>query len=671
MSGTSTKTLNILANALARSVNKQKRDKKTRAGVLALAAPVPPDWWNGDTNFAGLVPREDQEKDMTILIAKWDNSALDNEIDTLLFQWRPLNSGNWQPAQNAISLPGPLDPSQFPMPLTLNKSNFATEGTFELRYQVTIDVGTTTDSDTATFIIDKTPPNNNQSPTAPTFPDPIVVSDGITQEYLTTNGGVLIEIPIYQDQRLGDSLQIYVHNAGTSPTNPIYEGEMDGNRQIKIPSAAFAGLRDGLIYVSYRLVDKVGNLGGGSNNATAGLFIEPLPDVLAAPTVPIIKGDNVLNLDDVLLGTSSLVEIEPYKNALEGDTVVLTWGTATHKVRHVVSDVLDKIVLNVGYENTLAPAYGAATGVLPTTVSYVVERGNKTFPSDTATIDVDFFVPGPENPDRPDPINVNLPRVKVRGTGANPEDDVLNEDDAGLPVEVTVDLYAPIGPDEEMILYWAAVENDVGTFSPVQGTPGDPYTFTVPWDRIKDLPSGIAVPVFYTVGRADGTGNVESCVPTLVDVSAALPIKLSEPEFPDAGVASDGSLILNCTSFIGPDQLVNVRIPPNTLLKGGETLSFEWQCYTDKLGQSPAGTLQEFDKLITADQAANGFEFTVRPFADYIVPVGRNGSVTLKYVSDTTPPMQGEVLIRAAAQDAAGVCTPNPRVGLRSGGCGC
>ena len=671
MSRTSIKNINLIADAIRRSVIQQKRLAKRQPGVQALDAPGLPDWWQ-DPAFAGLVPREDQEKDMQILISEWPNSAQAGETDSLLFQWKASTSENWQDAQPAIQIAGPLDPANFPMALTLNKANFAIEGAFDLRYRVTIDVGTTTDSDIARLTIDKTPPNNNQAPSAATFPDQSIVSDGITGEYLTTNGGVEILVPPYLDENVGDTVDIYVYSPGTSPTSPNHTDALDGNRQVKIPTVAFDGLLDGLIYVQYRLVDKVGNRGPQSENTIAGLFRNPLPVTpLAAPRVPRISDDNVLSLSDLSVGTSDLVEIDPYPNALERDIVELTWGGAAIKVIHEITNVLDKIVLNVGYGTTLAPAYGAATGVVSTPVSYVIKRGGKEFGSAVANIDVDFFVPGPVNPDRPDPVNPSLPQVTVRGTGPTAQDNVLNLDDAGLPVSVAVDLYDPIGPAEQMILYWASTSNEVGRFTPVAGTPGDAYTFSVAWDDIKDLPSSTEVPVFYTVGLASGSGNIESCEPTLVDVSAALPIKLSEPEFPDAGVASDGSPILNCTSFNGPDQLVTVYIPPNLLLKGGEKLTFTWQCYTDKLGQVPAGAALVTDRVITADEAQDGFEFTVRPFADYILPVGRNGSITLTYEADTVPKMVGNVLIRAAAQDAAGVCTPNTRRGFKTGGCRC
>lgn len=663
----------FLALALAAWKGKETGSRaRARAGTLVLTAPELPDWWPNEPEFAGMVPREDQEKDMEVLIAEWPNSPVAGDTDYLTFQWRPQGALDWQDAQPRIPIPGPLDSSSFPMPLQLSQNVFKQEGNFELRYVVLPDAGSLTESFITPFIIDKTPPHHNQSPGVPTFGDPAVISDGITAEYLATNGGVDIVIPPYTDTQPGDSVEIYVFNRNTQPTQPAHRAVLDASLTVKVPTDAFDGLHDGMIYLYYRLLDKVTNRGPTSDNAETGLFIQPLPvPPLAAPLVPRIDNDNVLGLDDVLAG-EDLVKVKLYGNWLERDVVELTWGTATVHATHEVLSAEDPMTLNVPYKSILAPAYGVATGPIDTVLSYVVRRGNKTFASDPTTIKVDFFVPGPVNPDRPKPINPLLPQVTVKGTGSNPTENVLNDDDAGKPVNVTVDLYDPIGPGEQAILYWYSLDNQVGILNPVAGTPGDEYTFTVAWDDIKDLPSATDIPVLYTVGLVNGNGNVESCVPTLVNVSAALPIKLATPTFPDVQEAADGSPILNCGSFIGDDQHVVIEVPSNApLLTGGEELTFTWECFTDKLGMDPAGTPQETKHTLTADEAANGYRFNTGSFEEYIKPVDRNGSIRLTYVSATTPVMQGEVLIRAAAKDAFDFCRPNPRRSSRAGGCGC
>lgn len=677
MSNLSSKQTRVLASALARVVNQLcQASKKRLATRVNLGAPIAPVWWDGDAAFAGLVPRDEQEKDMPINIPKWQNGAGQGESDYLQFEWKLSTSGTWQSAQELITIPGPLQDGDFPMELQLSKSNFAAQGTFDLRYTVTNDAGNTAASDITQFIIDKTAPNYGQAPDAVTFVDSAVVNEGITQDYLDKNDGLELVIPGYQDDRPGDSVEVYVHEVGTSPTTPVFTKVIDSSLTIKVPAAAFSDLLDGLIYLSYRLVDKVGNKGAPADNATAGLFLNPLPTLpLAAPRVPSIADDSVLQLVDIDLVNTGLVVIDPYPNALENDLVVLTWGNAALKSTHRVTDPAAPSLLNVQYERILKPAYGAATGVLPTAVSYVVERGDKKFASDTATINVDFFVPGPVNPDRPDPVNSALPRVTVKGA-VSTVDNVLTSADVDGDVTVALKLYDPIGTNEEMVLYWGDLPREVARLSPVVGTAGEDYAFILTWDQIKDLPSGTAVPAFYTVGRINTggstpPGNVESCVPTLVDVSEALPIKLANPEFPLAVRAPDQTLILNCSTHVGPNQLVRVFIPANPNLKGGETLEFTWQCYTDRAGTQPSGIASTFSKDIEAEQVADGFTFDQGPFDEYVLPTGLNGSIRVTYVSNTTPPMQGETLIRASGQNAAGTCPPNTLRAFGAGGCGC
>ncbi|MBX8559044.1 hypothetical protein K5D57_04965 [Pseudomonas cichorii] len=650
-----------IERALARYMRKASQARGGRSVLANLAAPEHPSWWGGDPDFADLVPREDQEKDMPITIALWPNYAsVAGDVDTLYFEWKLATSSTWAEVQT-IQFPGPINAADFPKQLDFKSSNFALEGTFELRYRVVIENGTDTPSDVTTFIIDKTPPHNNQSPAKLMFVDQATIDqDGITQDYITANSGVPVVIPPYADEKPGDSVQFYIYSA-TQPIDPVHEGTLNANREVIIPGDAFS-LPDGMIYLDYRLLDKAGNRGPFSDRTQTGLFIGPLPvEPLDAPLVP-LADDGVLDLVDIS-STPELVQITLYGNWLNSDHVILTWGTAALKVDHTVGPTpVDPIILGVPYSTVVQPAYGDATkGPKATDISYVVQRGNRNFPSPATTINVDLFVPGPVNPDRPDPINRSLPRVTVKGTGPNATDNVLNADDASLPVEVSVALYDPIGAGERMKLYWKSTDKSVGLYlpDPAADTPGDIYTFTVAWDDIKDKPAEVDLPVFYTVGLADGSGNKEMCEPTLVDVTAALPIKLASPVFPDARTSGSGQPILNCTSFIDADHHVRVEVPGNNpLLQGGEELTFTWQAYKTREGLSgdEAGTEWTLTKTITDVEASSGFTFNVEPYMDHIEPVGRDGSIRLKYVSKTTPPMVGDVYIRASSTNAGGTC---------------
>nr|GFD21016.1 hypothetical protein [Tanacetum cinerariifolium] len=77
---------NSIARAVAKYVRKTGHLRK--AGALAdLVAPTLPDWWSGDPEFAGLVPRDQQEEAMEVKIDIWPGySDYTDEYDTLIFE---------------------------------------------------------------------------------------------------------------------------------------------------------------------------------------------------------------------------------------------------------------------------------------------------------------------------------------------------------------------------------------------------------------------------------------------------------------------------------------------------------------------------------------------------------------------------------------------------------
>ncbi|WP_346829558.1 hypothetical protein ABDX87_20740 [Pseudomonas abietaniphila] len=657
---------NSIARAVAKYVRKTGHLRK--AGALAdLVAPTLPDWWSGDPEFAGLVPRDQQEEAMEVKIDIWPGyTDYTDEYDTLIFEWCRESTESWTVFQE-IPINGGRDPGEFPIPISLTNDIFKEEGKFLLRYQVKLFIGELNISLITPFIIDKTPPHNNLKPSALTFVDSSVGTEGITDAYLQANGGLKVTIPSYYDTQRGDRIWVYAYTVEEQPVNYVYDDELTSN-QVLIPKEAFNGLTDGKIDFKYQLVDKAGNDGPDSQLTETSLLIKPLPTGLDKPVVP-LASDGLLDLEDIrsILPPASRalsvpVHIKRYDNWQPKDTVILTWGGA-QSIDHTLGPVPgDPIVVEVPY-SLIAADYGTLTGDKPTTVSYVIQRGSRTFDAPPETINVNLFVPGPVNPDRPDPINKQLPPVTVKGGSGTSPDNVLTADDIGLDATVSLKLYNPIGSGERMKLYWNSTDKSVARYLPASGSEGQDYEFNVPWAAIAAQPSAVPLPVFYTVDLESGGGNKEMCEPTLVDVSAAVTVQLAEPEFPDAGSTATGDPILNCSSFMGPDQEVTVFIPGNSPhLKGGETLNFTWQCYDkrDGLAGDEAGTPQKWSKTVTPTEVADGFTFTVGPFDDYIKPVEKNGAVRLTYVSDTTPPLSGEALIRASAWDAAGYCEFKP-----------
>ena len=631
-----------------------------------LTAPKTPVWWGGDADFAGLVPREDQEKDMTITVAQWPNGAPTGQQDTFIFEWKRSDETVWQ-VGNRLVIPGPIDPGGPDITVIFEMAYFARHGTYKLRYRVMEWNGL---GEALSFpvdiIIDKEAPNyDGQSPDDAVYDAGAV--DGITSQYLIDNGDVVtLTIPVYEGEALGDTVIAFVSTSAGPVSDPAYEGPLLVGRTISIQGALLRTLPDGLFHLNYRLKDKVGNLGQPSKNATTSLLLRALPlEPLALPRVELSEDDGTIDLDDVR-ATTLLVAIPRYGNWQENDFLLVNWGGVVTPVPHRVGPVpTDPIYVDIPFDTVLQPAYGDATkGKKSTDVSYQVLRGSRPFDSASITFDVDLSVPGPVNPDRPDPINPNLPPLTVFGAtdAAKARPNELVAGDTRQAVTVDLVLYTPIAAGESLWFYWAANDNEVGTYAPPVGDDGNTYTFTIPWDKIETHPSSDKVPVYYEIGLTAG-GNREKRV-TEVDVSAALPVILAAPEFPDAGktTGTPPVPILNCNSYLPDDPdaptdyYVRVTFPANPAnLAIGDILDIQFQGYTDPDGTAPLPDAYTTTRTVSQTDVDNGFTIQVAEYLKYIEPIGRFGSVQVNY-SKQGSTAAGSASIWASTTRAGGTC---------------
>lgn len=636
---------------------------RSGAGVQELSAPKLPVWWGGDPDFAGLVPREDQVKDMVIQIPAWPNgSPLPIFSDILTFQYRLRDDLSWRTAQELL-IPGPTLPDGPDKPVTFSQENFPGHGQYLLRYRIRTYNNIEEESVEVAFIIDQQAPHyGGQSPDALTFRDDALIrAEGVTDAYLAANGDKLaVVIPAYNDEQLGDTVQVFVGATTPDPDGtPAYEGSLDSvTREVLIPGDRLRALPDGRLYITYRLLDKVGNRGQASDAAVVDLLIMPLPiEPLPAPRVPGIEdSDTQFNLDDIREGRDSVM-IERYANWQNNDRIVVTWG-GVEIAPNIVINPGDTIQVKIPY-SALAQAFGASTTPVPTQVGYRVERGRRRFDSDLVTVEVDLYVPGPVNPERPDPINPNLKPVTVRGGGANAEDNKINADDIGLDATAVVELHDPIDTGSRLRLYWGNFDNLADEYEPDAADAGLPHTFTIAWDTIDKGPVSTDVPVFYTLDQVTG-GNYEMCPPTGVDVSEAVIVELSAPDFPDADLMNDGvTPILNCRSFVGSDHHLNVAIPPNPgALEEGDEIEVIVQGYSDYLGNVPAGDEWSDTITLTASQIEEGFTLQVEPYEDHLLPIGALGLVKVTYRTSGAPVKIGSAQIYASTTTPGGTCFP-------------
>lgn len=644
------------------------RTRKVRGkdtGNLAedyLEEPRIPDYWQGDAEWAGYVPRSDQDKDMALVIPGWESGAPDDsQQDTLTLEWKPNSDVAWVTV-DTFMIPGPPVIGKN-HDVTLNKANFSTAGTYNLRYRVFLWSNNDNSSRPVNIIIDHTGPHYGQEPPPFRFKDDAINTDGITEEYLAANrDSVTVLIPVYFDQHPTDIVEVFIDGDSSDPDRtPVFRDTIDTTlREALIPGDRIRALiNNDHLFVDYRLTDIIGNIGDYSQKIVAELFLTPLPTTpLVAPRVPLAEdSEQLIDLDDVRSpGVQVLIEL--YDNWESKDVVEVNWGG--EKFLHPVGTTPEDLIVIPVPWTVLQLAYGVNTGPTPTSVSYEVIRLSKRFASGSLPINVDLSLAGPVNPD-PDPVNPALVAVTVKGGSGNSADNVLADEDKGMDATAEVELYTPLGTGERMTLCWGSPDAEVATYdpNPANDTPGKTITFTIEWADIAKAPGQSSLPVFYTLGKIAG-GNIQHSLPQTVDVTGALPITFAEPTFPDAAETSGGQPILNCSSYIGDDHHVRVKIPANpAFLNEGDTVTITWQAYDDFDGTNAIGLQWKKDWLLTADEAENGFEVIVEPYAAHIETVGSYGSVRVTYSATINGnPGEGKAHIWASSTRPSGPCYP-------------
>lgn len=634
-----------------------------------LDPPIIPDFFPGESDFVGYVPRDDQDSDIDLLIPIWTNPAgTAARIDTIVLQWKlSADSDDDYRDVATIPKPGPTLVTDPPVPVVLDKAVFAREGFYDLRYQILGWNITSNWSIPVPIVIDKTAPHGGQRPNQLTYRDTTEIIDGvITKAYLESQGNQLpMVIPPYNDEKPGDTIEVFLANDPTPEGSPVYEGPMGPGRVIFIPGDRLEALLDGPIFINYYLLDKVGNIGDKSLDTTGNLILVPLPTAPLGPLrVPLAEdAEKLIDMDDVRLGRGSVdVLIPPYTPWSSRDQIEVDWGGIKRALYPVSTAPVADIRIPISYLDVLKPAYAPGTPrEKPTNVTYKLIRGNEEVDATPIGIFVDLSFVGPPNPDEPDEENKDLPEVTVKGGGPTPVDNVLRVEDIGLSATIEVDIYTPYLLGERMWFYWGTLETPVATYDPDPGNPptGDVVIVTVSWDDIEQVPGGL-VDVYYKIGLISGN-NRQKSVATPVDVSAAVPIRLASPQFPSAEVLPGGELLLNCYSFLDDDQHVPVFFPGNPgLLSLGDTVDILWQPYDDFGATNPVPTpWTKNNRPLTQDEIDNGFTENVVPYTDHTEPVGQDGAIKVTYTFiSPTGPLVGETVIGASSTKPGGVCEP-------------
>ncbi|MGY4523640.1 hypothetical protein [Pseudomonas sp. TE21394] len=636
-----------------------------------LPKPITPVWWEGDPDFAGLVPKDQQGVNMELKVDLWPGaSPIADEFDIFTFEWKRSDETVWN-SDTPQRIPGPHNPGE-QVDVDFDMKYFERHGTYNLRYRVNGWAGGEELSHPTDMIIDKEAPNRDGQSPAPAEYDAEAAA-GITDEYLKANGNVvLVTIPAYEGEAKGDTVQVKLSTAEGPVPGWAYNDELPADRRIPIDGDLLRKLQDGHLYLHYRLSDKVTNQGQPSPELTTSLLLKPLPVTpMQAPRIELAEADNLIDLEDVRT-TLLLVAVPRYEGWQANDNIYVTWGGVETPSPHKVGATPGEwIYVQIPFNEVLKPAYESTPGIGPknTVVKYRVERGSAPFESaDAQVFQTDLSVPGPENPERPEPENPNLPPLLVRGatdvdpTPARPNK--LVAADVNGEVSIEVNLYDPIGAGESMWFYWAAADNLVHTYSPPLGDENKSYPFKITWDKVASHASAEVVPVYYEIGLTAG-GNREKRI-TQVDISEALPVVLAAPEFPDAGTTSSGRPILNCQSYkpdpegAPTDYYWRVFFPANPgNLSNGDVVTVTFQAYKNLDLTDPLPDSFTVEYTLSGTDEAEGFTIKVNDYAKNIEPVGKLGIAVASYSKKNTT-AQGSTNIWATSMDSSGACFINP-----------
>lgn len=506
---------------------------------------------------------------------------------------------------------------------------------YKLSYDYGSSLGNTMSSIPLVLEVDYQAPNRGQIGAPAVIPED-VVRDGLTQQYLDANEFLDIKVPRSSDILAGDTITIswgqVVAKSLRQDFTPIMSREVkvteasmpNADLDVRIPSTLIRTLAQGKIGISYRYVDRTGNLGQISTDAVLQFELVPAPDGLQSPNV-LLAADGEIDRADAQLGVEVEIPEPIYNNVREDDQIQVIWEGTT-----VPSVPLEVLPMYVPIDWLTLSANGALDK-RTFKVSYNVLRGALSIPSPEVDVTVDFTVAGPApDPSNPGPINSALPALVVKSREGQPVDNVLGDADKGQAATAQLP-NNPFASGDILRLYWGDLRPHVAELQISTQGQNDVIEFIIPWDDIKRGGYSDRLPVYYSTWN--GVNEQES-MHIEVDVRIVDIAGLPEVEFPDRYLPSTGATpvpIINCCSL--PWSGIKIKIPFDaTNMEVGDEMTIEWQAYESRNGTLPIdGTYHEFPSItLSSDNAKNDISFII-PYVDLVEPVITVGSGRVIY----------------------------------------
>lgn len=566
----------------------------------------------------GLLSRASLSAGVEVEIPNWIVLPPDGEDDKVSLRVSRVGSNDYVEIK-LETYTGPV--TGFPKIITIPPDfllDTSNEGPFEVWYFHQNWSGADTPSERVPIVIDKIPPN------FPAVPGKVTFDFGVGPILDTTLKGVAdIEgtIPPWTGGEEGDQIA-FTWLPDTLPDDPETIDPIDvvpgTDGIVKIPVSLIQSLPDGRYCCGYTLIDKAGNRSLISDYDLISVALGDLPPTtMDAPTVPEAL-DGVINRADANAGVH--VEFPRIPNGKETDEIEIVWGSKPLAFRTPVGTNPETFSIAVPAQH-MKDEYGANTGEVETPVYYVVYRGGVPFSSlKTTVVQVDFWKPGPENPDWPNPTNPALLSPKV--FGKSEVENILIDTDEDEPVRADITLVAPLVDGDTYQVYWNA--KAIGTpyeIDTTTDTVGTVISVDLDWGVIKPEGNNKKMPVHYTVSHSGSPNNDDSSAISDVDIdflSVDLPIAVPQNLF---GTTKKR---LTCRSLVteGAEIGFQYLIPVSDYLKAGMTIDVEWKAYTTYANPVPipgAGLTATLGP-ISDEEAANGVMWFVGPYDTKILP---------------------------------------------------
>lgn len=626
-----------------------------KTGVLVLDAPVVPDVLPLEADDLGhKVPVFFQSTGLRVEVpVLWPGGGVLDPGDVTLVQW--LWNGTVFDEKRLVA---PYDASDLPDADSLVPSQLMdVPGLHELRYEVRLreSSGNPGEQSFPTVLdCDKVGPNNGLRGPRFRFPQ-VIEDDGVTDAYLddpANQDRVTATIDsIWPDIRLGDVVEASLiplpflkplrkrpRQLAIVATTTIVQAHKDGTLPIEVhfPGAVLRGLANREYNAQYYLTDRSGRESGPSRAAPLLINLMPTPIDLRPVEIPQLD-DGRITLSDARADGGVFMNILELFGSTGGDRLLPSWDLIALDPIEISATQVWPIKVPIPYSVLATGGYEFVSGVVR--AEYRWQRGNApSRPSTTRFASVDLTVAGPVSPDNPDPINLLLDVVTVKGVDG---DNQLTINDEGKPVRVITALYGAPDVGQTLELMAGSFPGPIATYTVQAGdSAGREIEWLVDWDIIELLGTGW-VPFFYWTFNGVNRQRA-SDTPVMVNIVRLVGLKPLEYVGVEYG-PGPGAGFINCALRPWVNG-VGVKVPGDIdLLDGGDEVILDWASYANTNGFAGGvipETIKSFSHTLTPQEARDGYVFQV-PFDPYILLPG-----LIKPPEGQTNPRHGSAIAR-------------------------